>query len=81
MAAWINPGMAPAAAVCLDRRPVQANWPWIRQCTLSLIEQRSQACVAGHVDREILLSRQIKASAKQDRESWLNDMLPNWDWR
>ena len=72
--------MQTAARHTLPLRSVVAHKPWIRSCTLQLIELRNQARLGHQSARESVLNRNIRLSAKADRREWLNDMLRGGSW-
>ena len=66
--------MTSAASCTVPRETFVAKRPWISHSTLNLIEQRHGARTAQYHNKESLLHRQVKKSAKKDRERWLQNM-------
>ena len=52
-----------------------ASKPWIRQKTLELIDARNCARRWADNSAESFLNKKVKAAAKEDRRSWLDEML------
>ena len=61
-----------------DLRPKN---PWISDRTLVFLERRYAARKHGNVEAERSLNKHVKASVKQDRSSWLHQMLADGNWR
>ena len=70
-----------AAAEILPDRAAKPKRPWISNRTLELIEKR-WALRGGNVTvaNEQALNRKIRASAKQDREAWLDRLAGSGKW-
>ena len=58
----------------------QKKRPWISSTTLALIQQRELVRAMGDRDGELLLNRQIRKAAKQNRREWLESMLAGGSW-
>ena len=54
--------------------------PWISQCTLDLIDQRSLARLEGDSAKQKDLHRQVRRSAKADKTKWLSDCIKSGSW-
>ncbi|CAK0907457.1 unnamed protein product [Prorocentrum cordatum] len=54
--------------------------PWISQCTLDLIDQRSQARLENDQVKQRDLRRKVRRSAKADKTMWLNDCIQTGTW-
>lgn len=61
--------------------PSVAFRPWISAATLELIQERHEARAQASTQRERLLHKKVKASAKRNREQWLNDLASTGSWR
>ncbi|CAK0833860.1 unnamed protein product, partial [Prorocentrum cordatum] len=69
-----------AAEACLSTLPAARHRPWISSATLELITSRSDARKNGDYTREKQPPGTIKASAKTDRNKWLDDLPAPGDW-
>eukprot|EP00959_Pyramimonas_sp_CCMP1952_P312434 6539590-Pyramimonas_sp.AAC.1 len=54
--------------------------PWVSQCTLDLIDQRSQARLENDQVKQRDLHRKVRRSAKADKTKWLNDCIQTGTW-
>ena len=69
-----------AAAQVLPAAQARRLRPWIGEATLELICSRDAARKQGHRQTELLLNKQVRGSAKNDRTKWLNDIAGKGTW-
>ena len=70
-----------AAEKTLPTLEAKAQKLWISARTLHYIDRRTAARHEHDKDTEAYLHRLIKASVKQDRTSWLIDLLKTGSWQ
>ena len=70
----VNNAFLLASKRTLPTTLAQPRRPWIRSCTLGLIDERSQARRNGTFQLEKQLNVAITRSAKRDKDAWLNDL-------
>eukprot|EP00973_Karenia_brevis_P027540 3798806-Karenia_brevis.AAC.1 len=76
----INEAMHRAVNQCVPSISTRAHRPWISYQTLQLIAQRNEARHKKRYGEEKNLNCQIKRAAREDRPSWLNDMVAFGSW-
>ena len=70
-----------AAHEIIPSSKVEPKRPWISQRTLRYIQERNVAKYGNDVDQLRRLNKMINHSVKQDRMSWMVDVLQNGDWQ
>ena len=68
------------AATQMPTASATAHRPWISAHTLDLIRCRNDARNSGSRGRETELNKDVKRSAKVDRNVWLSGLLESGDW-
>eukprot|EP00973_Karenia_brevis_P029025 4003499-Karenia_brevis.AAC.1 len=77
--AWEN-AFAKAATSNLSEARIESKRPWISTRTLNYILERRNARVNGDIESEKKFQRLIRQSVKQDRASWLQNLLQEGNW-
>ena len=73
--------MRQAAEEVLPIVKATARRPWISERTLRYIDERSQERAANNKVLEAQKHKLVKASVKQDRTSWLHELLASGSWQ
>ena len=70
-----------AATATLPETEMKAHRPWISDRSLDLLHQMATARQEGEYHPEKLLHHRIKASVREDRAQWLEELLKTGDWQ
>ena len=73
--------MQQTACETLPQLKARSHRPWISDRTLRYIDERQEAKMALDRNLELQKHKLVKASVKQDRTSWLQQLLKSGSWQ